>query len=108
MEKRSAGGLGHPSSTAGPLRQQTGESTTGASHAAGMAFLGALASLVTPTVLASLNPAQRTQRMAEPPSSGFVASPPLRGRFDEAPQGECLTLPGSCYDSIREDARLGR
>jgi hypothetical protein len=106
MEKSSAGGLGHPSSTAGPLRQQTGESTTGASHAAGKAFLGALASLVAPTVLASLNPAQR---VAEPPISGFVASPPLHGRFDdEAPEGECLTLPGPCYDSIREDARLGR
>ena len=104
-------------STAGPSAQPAGE-------AMGRAFLGGLAQLVAPTVLASLNPAQRmttaqphtSQMLAsrvatstpKVATSDIVASPPLHGLFDDPPHSDYLRLPGTCFDSIREDARLGR
>ena len=95
-------------STAGPSAQPAGE-------AMGHAFLGALAQLVAPTVLASLNPAQRmaaaqpatSQMIAPGAATSVVASPPLHGRCDDPPHID-MQLPGTCFDSIREDARLGR
>ena len=82
-----------------PYSGTSGSKSMGPSDMAAKGFLGALASLIAPTVSTLLQPPPTAS------SNALVASPPLISK--EAPEVDNLRLPEPCYDYVI-DSNLNR
>ena len=82
-----------------PYSGTSGSKSMGPSDMAAKGFLGALASLIAPTVSTLLQPPPTAS------SNALVASPPLISK--EAPEVDNLRLPAPCYDYVI-DSNLNR